>query len=173
MTTREKWQRMTHPVTVEDYAICVPLKDLLTECPDLYATHIAPILPVESPSSATPAPQAHPYRRFLTYMRRALLLCVLLSPSIAYSQVACFNYGTMLSCNTPSGITNIAPIGPTGGVITEYGSDTNTLEPYTIMAPTPRPRRSHTLDLEPLEPLPTLLEPSSMPGMDLPGLELP
>ena len=106
-------------------------------------------------------------------MKLLLLIAALLLPVAAHGQVACFQYPGMLSCNTPSGITNVTPLGPTGGVITEYWSGKNTLEPYTIMTPEPRSRRPHSLDLAPLEPLPSLLGPPALPELELPGLGLP
>lgn len=105
-------------------------------------------------------------------MKILAFLSVLFLPSAAFSQIACFNYGTTLSCDGPSSMTNIAPLGPTGGVITEYGSGKNTLEPYTIITLQPRSRRPYSLDLEPLDPLPSLLDEPLMPGLELPGLEL-
>jgi len=109
-----------------------------------------------------------------------LLLAVLFVPSIALAQVACFDYGEMISCNTPTGITTMAPIGSSGGVITQYGSGQNTLEPYTIISPSPPPARarrsisSRDMDatrhaLPSLPPLGLL----GLPGLPDPEMELP
>lgn len=110
-------------------------------------------------------------------MKILAFLYVLFLPSAALSQISCFQYTGMLSCNTDSGITTIAPLGPNGGVITQYGGEASSLTPYTIMPSTQprstRSRREHSLDLEPLAPLPSLLDGPSLPGLEPPGLELP
>lgn len=114
-------------------------------------------------------------------VKACALAFLLFIPPVASAQISCFTYyGGVLSCDSSSSNTTIAPFGDSGqGVITEYGSGRNTLEPYTIITPQPRSTRSsrgYNLDLQPLAPLPALLGLPPMPGMGLPGLpglELP
>ena len=49
MDTREKWERLTNPNTVEDYGLAISLNDLQRDAPDLYARDVAPLLPPIDP----------------------------------------------------------------------------------------------------------------------------
>lgn len=87
---------------------------------------------------------------------KILAFLFVLFPAGAFAQVACFNYpGGIVSCDGPSGNTTINPLSPTQGVITQHGHGRNSLEPYTIINPTPSgPRRESDYSLTPLTPLP-------------------
>lgn len=107
---------------------------------------------------------------------KILALLFVLFPTGAFAQVACFSYaGGVLSCDGPSGNTTITPLGNNSGVITQHGQGHNSLEPYTIITPTPsRPSQESDYSLTPLPLLPSLRSEPSMPGLPgLPGLELP
>lgn len=104
-----------------------------------------------------------------------ILMALLLLYSPAFAQVACFDYGSMLSCDGPAGNTTIAQLTDRQGVITQHGHGRNTLEPYTIIAPKPRPHRNDGPSIGPFAPLaPSMsLGPPAMSGVELPSLELP
>lgn len=96
-------------------------------------------------------------------MLSLLLFLFLVSPVSA--QIACFNYGTTVSCQGPNETTTITEFSPGQGVIRD--SDGN-LSPYTVMPPrdSHRERRSDnfSLGLEPLESLPTLRDSGDLPS---------
>lgn len=62
-------------------------------------------------------------------------LLALVLPNLSRSQIACFNYGSMLSCDGPRGNTIIAPLGPSGGVIHGDRDGRSFMEPYTVFPP--------------------------------------
>lgn len=99
------------------------------------------------------------------------VLAVLLIPAIGWSQVACFNYGTMLSCDSPGGNTLITPFGPTGGVITQRGEWGSSVTPYTVFE-APKPIGDLNRSIAPLRPVtPAPSRPVDTPY--LPSLGLP
>ena len=113
-------------------------------------------------------------------MKILAFLFVLFLPSSAWSQIACFNYGSIVSCDGPSGNTTIAPLSSSQGIITQHGNGRSTLEPYTIIpapeeprlhrsSPFSSPSDSRYRDDPPGLALPGL----GLPSLDLPGLELP
>lgn len=94
-------------------------------------------------------------------MRVALGLLILywwLTPAIG--QISCFSYSGMLSCDSPSGNTLIAPLTPSQGVIQGDRGGQSYLEPYTILPPSrdsytsgSRPYERESYSSRPIEPL--------------------
>ena len=78
-----------------------------------------------------------------------LLVLGLSMPMVAQSQVACFNYGSIVSCDSTSGNTTIAPLSRNQGVITQRNSRGSSMEPYTIIGGGSAQHRA-------IEPLPQL-----------------
>jgi hypothetical protein len=88
-------------------------------------------------------------------MSLAALGLLALLPSLSHSQIACFNYGSMLSCDGPSGNTTIAPLSRSQGIISGDRYGESYLEPYTIMPPSSRDNYSSrdSFSSTPIEPL--------------------
>lgn len=86
------------------------------------------------------------------YLLIALILLAL--PSAVLSQVRCFDYGGMVSCDGPSGNTLITPFSPGNGVIMQRGEWGSSITPYTVFE-APRVNRDLNKAIAPLKPLPS------------------
>jgi hypothetical protein len=62
-----------------------------------------------------------------------LFIVMLFVPVLAESQVACFQYSSMVSCDGPGGNTTTAPLSRNSGIITQRNSSGSSMEPYTII----------------------------------------
>lgn len=89
--------------------------------------------------------------------RKSLMMRVGLGLAILYwwltpamGQVACFNYGSIVSCDGPRGNTMIAPLSPSQGIISGSREGQSYLEPYTVIPSTPR---HDSFSSHPIEPL--------------------
>lgn len=98
------------------------------------------------------------------------LSMLLLLPALTAGQVACYNYGVMLSCDSPSGNTLITPFTREQGMIQQRDAERTTVTPYTIIPVQPRVEHDLNRVIEPLELLPDLETP---PDLDLPPWGLP
>ena len=89
-------------------------------------------------------------------MIASLFLFVLLVPSLAMPQIACFAYpGGITSCDSASGNTTIAPLSRNSGIITQRNSRGSSMEPYTIIGQD-RHRSGGIEPLPQIERLPSL-----------------
>ena len=83
------------------------------------------------------------------------LATFLFIPSTAHLQIACLDYGSMLSCDGPRGNTTITPLSLGQGVLRSdhYGTEPYTILPPSSSAPSRRDDSFSSLTIEPLNRL--------------------
>jgi hypothetical protein len=71
-------------------------------------------------------------------MKQLLCALLLLCSGTAFAQqVTCFQYGSLLSCSSPTGITTVTPLSPTSGVVYQRTEQGSSLSPYTVIPAPP------------------------------------
>lgn len=87
-------------------------------------------------------------------MRQLLCALCLLWSGTAFAQVTCFQYGSLVSCSSPTGITTVTPLSSTSGVVYQRTEQGSSLSPYTVLsAPSTTTRDAPTNTLTLIAPL--------------------
>ena len=74
-------------------------------------------------------------------MRQLLCALCLFCSGTAFAQVTCFQYGSLMSCSSPTGITTVTSLNSTSGVVYQRTEQGSSLSPYTVIPAPPTAMR--------------------------------